>query len=267
MGAMPPRRTLMVEVAYAGEPFHGVALQPGLPTVGSCLQDLVSDRLQTPLHGLAFAARTDAGVRAHQNFATGWIRSAEDRTDALNSLPGLEVQGLGIRRAAWVDRSVHARSAALFKHYRYQVSEAAEAAHAWALGLHLDLPRMQQAAALLVGTHDFEAFRSARCSAKHTIKTLLRVELTRRDSYLVLDIWGDGFLRRMMRLMAGALVEVGRGERTLESFRELLGPSSPERVLCAAPAAGLELVSVSLRPPLNEAFPPHDLANCGCAYW
>jgi tRNA pseudouridine38-40 synthase len=237
----------LVELAYNGEAFHGLAPQAGLTTVSSTLKAALEQHFALPAQGLTFAARTDAGVSALQNFATVSLRATRDLAAEVATLAALRLADLEVKSAVLVDRRVNARTYANSKHYRYRVSCTPEPAHrTWALGSALDVKRMQTAAEFLLGTHDFSAFRAANCGSKNPTKQLTRVEVTQHQHVVQIDIEGNSFLRRMMRIISGSLIEVGTGVRPTESIRELLLTGDRSAAGVTAPACGLELVSVSL---------------------
>lgn len=250
---MGHRHTLLVEVAYEGAAFHGVAPQPGFPTVSAALERHLTSVFNAKPHALTFAARTDRGVSALQNFATCWFRDITTTSDHLSNLSA-RLPGLHVRRGAWVSRQVNARNSTHEKHYRYlirdgQTKRAVEAQGskaAWLMAPSLDVGRMQRAAAALRGSHDFSAFRAAGCSGKDPIKTITNVDVRRADGEVVIDVVGRAFLRKMVRIMVGTLAEVGAGLRPPDAISTLLLAGTRHEAGLTAPAHGLCLVSVEL---------------------
>jgi tRNA pseudouridine38-40 synthase len=109
----------------------------------------------------------------------------------------------------------------------------------------LDLQRMAAAARLLVGTHDFAAFRSASCDRETTVRTIYRCSVSDRGDGLVqLRVEGTAFLKHMVRIIAGTLIEVGKGQRPVESPAELLAGGQRAAAGFTAPAHGLCLERV-----------------------
>ena len=216
---------------------------------------------------VSFAARTDAGVHAQANLVS--LR--------LPHLPGMhsammrvchaweEDDGLHSLVAGVVSRRLMARAMACGKHYRYLWTPGGGAyrADAWPIVPQLNLAAMQQAAALLVGTHDFSAWRAAGCSANNPVKTLHRVELRAHGQALQLHVHGDSFLRKMVRIIAGTLAEVGCGLRPVSSVAQLLHMAhngTRDAAGVTAPACGLTLMAVHSHAvwdaQLHQAFPP-----------
>jgi tRNA pseudouridine38-40 synthase len=103
---------------------------------------------------------------------------------------------------------------------------------------------MRAAARLLVGRHDFAAFRAAGCAARTTVRELFEVTLNEAGDLLYIDVRGEGFLRHMVRTLAGTLVEVGQGRRHVEAVRDLLAGGERCSAGVTAPAHGLCLMEV-----------------------
>ncbi len=254
------RQTLLIEFGYRGAAFHGLYPQPGMRTAGGTLRDLVERQLGWSVSGLAFSARTDAGVDALRNFATLWFRvdTPLDPNALARQLQSSDE--LWVHRIESVPRSMHARNCARTKHYRYvlqpgsalgtnQFTAREDSTRVWMIAPALDDASMNEAAQSFVGTHDFRAFRAAGCSAKTTLKTLNRVVVTRRRDLVVIDVEGNAFLRKMVRIMVGTLAEVGAGLRPVGDVARLLDGGERKHAGLTAPAHGLTLVSVELDRP------------------
>lgn len=250
---MDRRHTLLVELAYNGAAFHGVARQPGYATVSETLDRHLTSVFGVGPKALTFAARTDRGVSAQQNFATCWFRDVSPTAEHLRLL-AVPLPNLEVRNAYWVTRQVNARNGTEMKHYKYFIragcSKEEVAANlernAWLVVPELDVARMQQAARHLLGTHDYSAFRAARCDGKDPVKTLDAVAVTRSGSSITIDVEGRAFLRKMVRIIVGTLVEVGAGLRPVDSVPALLQIKDRRHSGLTAPAHGLCLVSVQL---------------------
>ncbi len=262
---MGERQTLLLEISYDGLAFHGIAPQPGLETVGGQLTRHLEALFEQRPRGLAVAARTDAGVSAQRNFVTCWVRDVGDlaaRCERLSSsglCPSLRVLGVWL-----VPRSVHARNGATCKHYRYRIEHgiatqplpgrAAAQPHTWCIAPSLDPTAMIAAARSFIGTHDFASLRAPNCGAGSTVKTLQAVDVGATASQIVIDVVGDAFLRKMVRILVGTLAEVGAGLRSPQSMATLLEARRRDAAGLTAPARGLSLVDVHLNHPLS---PPH----------
>ncbi|HEX2734748.1 MAG TPA: hypothetical protein VHM70_24250 [Polyangiaceae bacterium] len=243
----PVRQTALIELRYWGAFFHGVEPHPTLRTVGGELRARLEECAGQPARGLAFASRTDSGVDAEQNFATAWFRPDPSLETRMATLCEPVACALQIKRIVWVPRALQARQCASCKAYRYRIARPnADVEQAWRVTPSLDLERMRRAASLLVGTHDFAAFRALHCSAKTSVRTLYRFEVTRDAAGICIDIEGDGFLRKMVRILVGTLAEVGAGLRSPEDVPGIVASRDRRRAGITAPAHGLTLRRVEL---------------------
>ena len=240
-------RTLKLTVAYDGSRFVGWQRQ----AEGESIQGLIEAAL-TPIEGAPVAVhgagRTDAGVHALGQVASVQIASSLDTatlTRALNAQLPPDIRILIIEQK---EHGFHARFSARSKCYRYQFQVAAiaspfERAYAWHLQDRLDIESMQAAAAVLIGRHDFAAFQSAGSPVTDTVRTVTRSEV-RAGRLLAYEVCGSGFLRHMVRAIAGTLVEVGEGRRTPAGVASLLQGGRRADAGRTAPPHGLFLVGV-----------------------
>lgn len=251
---MAQRQTVLLELAYNGASFRGVQVQPGHRTVASDLRDLLTRVCEAEPHALTFAARTDSGVHAAQNFATCWFRGNDLSERHLLQLQAHSDEALRIVRAAFVNRSINARSSAGDKHYQYRLETRVPRellqrgtwlTDRWQVHPALQLDAMQHAARLLSGTHDYSAFRASGCDGKSPIKTVYSFDLEQHGDAYTFDVRGGAFLRHMVRILVGTVVEVGAGLRTVDSVKRAL--DSKDRTLAGmtAPARGLYLMHVA----------------------
>ena len=103
---------------------------------------------------------------------------------------------------------------------------------------------MARAAKVLEGSHDFAAFKAVECTLENTVRTLYRSEMSREGQLLYYDVVGSGFLYNMVRIIAGTLIEIGRGKYPAESMADILASKDRKRAGATAPAKGLMLMSV-----------------------
>ena len=145
--------------------------------------------------------------------------------------------------------SFHARYDAVGKHYRYAIYQAE---HDTALYRNimahvrgtLCLEDMKAAAKYLVGTHDFAAFHASGTSVQNTVRTISKLSVERYDNDILIDVIGTGFLYNMVRIIAGTLIEIGRGRRDIATVKEALQTGDRRQAGVTAPAKGLTLMRV-----------------------
>jgi tRNA pseudouridine38-40 synthase len=243
---------LKLIVAYDGAPFSGWQSQPNGNGVQDHLEKAFAQIAGSGLrvHG---AGRTDAGVHALAQCAHVDLASKRYSSDRWRSaLNGLLPRTIRILRCGFVAGSFHARFSATAKIYRYRIWNAEvlpplEEGRAWHVREPLDFAAMSRVARLFLGRHDFASFAANRgAPATDTVRTLRRLQLRRAGPLISMEMEGDGFLYKMARLMAGALVQVGLGKATAADLEARL--RYPEKKLSqgrtVAPSGGLFLVRV-----------------------
>lgn len=240
-------------IEYAGDRFEGWQSQRHGRTVQDALEAALARIAGEPLR-VHCAGRTDTGVHATAqvvHFDTTAVRAASAWVRGVNTyLPA----GVAVRWAVEVDDSFHARFLAFERRYRYLLfnSPTRPALLAGRVGwfhMPLDEVKMAEAAACLLGQHDFSAFRAAECQAKTPIRDMREVAVTRMGSYLAFDFRADGFLHHMIRNLVGALVYVGKGRYPPGWLAEVLAGCDRSRAAPTFAPDGLYLCGVS--------YPPH----------
>ena len=195
------------------------------------------------------AGRTDAGVHAAgqvAHFDTQAERSTRGWLLGVNSNLPADVNATW---ASVVDDDFHARFSAESRTYRYLILNRLVRSslfrhRAWWVHEPLDEQAMQTGGELLLGEHDFSAFRAAGCQASTPHRLLTRLEVVRRDQWISITVTANAFLQHMVRNIAGTLVAIGRGEQPPEWAGEVLAGRDRKAGGMAAPAHGLTLVSV-----------------------
>ncbi|MCC7072945.1 MAG: tRNA pseudouridine synthase A [Deltaproteobacteria bacterium] len=256
MGKDLSRRTqLLIRFGYDGSRFAGLQPQaPGIPTAGAALQARLAIAAGERARGLAFAARTDAGVHALRNAATCFFLDEPDGQALAARVAAPRDDGLHDVFVTVVPPTVHARGDSRGKRYRYLVDDrcvalAPPSARSWAIAPELSELLLRAAARALEGTHDFASLRGGGCSAATTEKTLRRVRVGgpwalpwgRR---FIIEIEGDAFLRKMVRNAVGLLVEVGTGWRPVDDVERVLAARDRRAAGLCAPPEGLTLLDV-----------------------
>lgn len=245
-------RTFRLVLEYDGAGFEGWQIQAGTRparTVQGVLAEALAKVTGQP-PGVRGAGRTDSGVHALGQVASVEVETglAPERLQAaLNAhLPDdLAVVVLAEVRPGW-----DALRAARGKHYRYRIWNGAQrsplrAGTCWWVREALDLDALDRAARGLEGRHDFAAFQAAGSSVKTTTRTLTRCAVSGDvGGEIRLDVEGEGFLRHMVRNLAGTLVEIGRGRWPVERAAEILASRDRGEAGPTAPAHGLCLIRV-----------------------
>src|SRR5918995_5675838 len=224
------QRNLKLTLAYDGTRFVGWQKQASGESIQGLLEAALARLEGAPVtaHG---AGRTDAGVHAEGQVASARVTFAHDAATvirALNAVLPPDVRVIAVEDAAG---DFHARFRARAKSYRYQLANVPVMspfvrAYAWHVPERLDVAAMRNAAATLVGTHDFAAFQSTGSDVATTERTLTRSELVDRSGLLAYEVSGNGFLRHMVRAIVGTLVEIGRGGRPSNDVQALLAGGS-----------------------------------------
>ena len=213
-------------VEYDGSAFHGWQYQGDVRSVQETLEQGLSTVADHPV-SVHCAGRTDTGVHATGqvvHFETEAHRSERSWILGTNSnLP----DDVSISWAREMPESFHARFSAIGRHYCYQIINRKFRSALWrnrAVWIHhpLDEVRMQQAAQHLVGTHDFSSYRALACQAKHPVRTIHSLEVTRAGEMISVSIHANAFLHHMVRNIAGVLIAIGKGEQPVIWSREVL---------------------------------------------
>ena len=245
---MPQRLKLLI--AYDGGHFAGWQSQKN----GKAVQDYLERAFRTVsgtqvrVHG---AGRTDSGVHALAQCAHADVsndRMPLDRwTAALNACLPPQLRVLRCQR---VGSDFHARFSATGKVYRYRlwsgpILPPLEYGRVWHLPGDLDLRLMKTAAAHFIGRHDFAGFAANRGHAERdTVRTIRDISVRRRGFTWTVEVDGDGFLYKMVRLMVGSLTQCGLGKMAVSELVVRLNGEHKKSARLAAPAAGLYLVRV-----------------------
>lgn len=241
------RQQFWAKVEYDGTDFYGFQVQARERTVQGELERAL-EAVTGGASRVVGAGRTDRGVHAQGQvtaFAAEWKHRLLDLQRALNAVLAADVAILELGLAP---EGFHPRFGALKRAYRYTLlvqSWRSPLARrmAWQQAQPLDLDRMAEASHCLVGTHDFATFGRAP-QGENTVRTVQRAEWQERQPFLTFDIEANAFLYRMVRSIVGALVQVGRGQVSVEEFQMILRAADRSHVRQVAPPHGLCLMRV-----------------------
>ena len=238
-------RRIVLIIEYDGTDYVGWQVQPNGVSVQEKLygafEKLIGER--PVLHA---SGRTDSGVHARAqaaHFDTECRMPADKFCYALNTRLPADIR---VKASFEVPESFHARFDVIKKHYVYRINNAPHASaftRNYALHVHypLDIDRMNEAAKLFLGEHDYGAFRSVGSKAQTTVRTIYESEWTRDGDYLLYHVAGSGFLYNMVRIMVGTMIRVGQGFEEPEIVKEALERAERSFAGDTAPAHGLTL--------------------------
>ncbi|HTJ41103.1 MAG TPA: tRNA pseudouridine(38-40) synthase TruA [Kofleriaceae bacterium] len=244
-------RHIRLTIEYDGTGLGGWQRQHNAPTVQGHLEAALATMLQQETR-VTGASRTDAGVHARGQVALFHTEKPIPLYGIRRGLNTLLPEQIAITDATEVSEDFHPRFSATGKHYRYLVLARQDRAprfthRAWHRPYGLDEAAMRVAAAALIGEHDFTSFRAAGCSAKTTTRRIDELAIGRPASepdVIAFDVRGNAFLRHMVRILVGTLVDIGEGRTQPTQMPEILRARQREAAGQTAPAHGLELLAV-----------------------
>jgi len=241
-------RNVKIVVEYDGTNFQGWQRQARGETIQGLLEEILSrlDGRRVVVHG---AGRTDAGVHALGQVASFMLHREMPSLELLRALNGNLGPEVRVREVSFVEPSFHARFSAKAKAYRYvfYLGEVVSPfLHRYVYHCHyrLNVERMRAVAPLFVGQHDFSLLCSKSRPGGSTVREIVQLELTEQDELLEVQITANGFLRSMVRRLAGTLQEVGRGRLSAEEVERLLRGDQSVPAGPSLPAKGLTLLRV-----------------------
>jgi tRNA pseudouridine38-40 synthase len=251
---------LRIDLAYDGAAFHGWARQRGLRTVQGELEDALDTVLRLRGCALTVAGRTDTGVHArgqvaHLDVDPEAVAEAAGRADSgpcaalLRRLNGVLDPDVRVHRIAPAPVGFDARFSAVWRRYCYRIADDPAAVdplargHVLAWGRSLDVDRMNAAAAVLLGEHDFAAFCKKREGAT-TIRSLLDLSWSRVDGVLEATVRADAFCHNMVRSLVGCMIAVGEGRREPDWAGEVLSRRERDSAVTVVQPHGLTLEEV-----------------------
>ncbi|MBQ9942252.1 MAG: tRNA pseudouridine(38-40) synthase TruA [Christensenellaceae bacterium] len=239
---------ILLTVEYDGTAYAGWQMQKNAPTVQEEIEKAILQATGQNCR-VSGAGRTDAGVHARGQRAQFDIESnipPDKFSYVLNLVLPPDIR---IRESCQVSEDFHVRKAARMKHYRYTIYNSP---HASAIERNttahvrqdLDAEKMKLAAQYLVGTHDFAAFRAAGSNIVGTVRTVYSLEVTRIGENIYIDVKGNGFLYNMVRIIAGTLIAVGKGQLQPAEVEDILKSLDRTRAGATAPPQGLTMMGV-----------------------
>ena len=240
--------TILLTISYDGTNYSGWQVQPnGLAVqqvVEDALEQLLGERVQVRSSG-----RTDAGVHARGMAAAITTNRDIPLRAFVEGTNRYLPSDIAILDAVAVPAGFRPIGDARAKHYRYTIHNSlirspVDRLYSWHVREPLDISAMTEAARYFVGNHDFAAFRASNCVARTTVRRVDAVNVSVQSGFILVDVIGEGFLKYMVRVMTGTLVDIGRGRFTPEHVGWLLHNRDRKKAGVTAPACGLCLMKV-----------------------
>jgi len=249
-------KRVKLTIAYDGTNYCGWQVQPNGITVEEVLNKALQKLTGEPILVIG-ASRTDSGVHALGNvavFDTETTIPADRIAMALNQrLP----EDIVVTKSEEVPLDFHPRHQNSRKTYEYKVLNREFPQPMYRLYSHftyvpLNIERMQRAADYLVGEHDFKSFCSVNTVAETTVRTIYALTVKKQEEMITIQVTGSGFLYNMVRIIAGTLMEVGRGNMEPEQMPSILEALDRTKAGPTAPACGLTLVKYQYEEEIEE---------------
>lgn len=241
-----PRIALTIE--YCGTDFHGWQRQPNLPSIQETLEIAISQIVQHPVEVVA-AGRTDKGVHAKAMIAHFDTTASHPERAFIFGLNRFLPPSIKVHQANYVADDFHARFSASYRRYEYLIlntptpSPLLHERTFWH-PIPLDPEKMQKAADLIIGEHDFTSMRGKDCQAKSPIKKVHFCKISRAGDLIIIDIQADGFLHHMVRNITGVLLKIGEGRQPVHWITEVLAAKTRTAAGMNVPPWGLYFCEV-----------------------
>ncbi|MCU0419472.1 MAG: tRNA pseudouridine(38-40) synthase TruA [Cyclobacteriaceae bacterium] len=237
------------EISYKGTHYHGWQNQDNAIGVQAVVEKALTTllRKETPIVG---SGRTDTGVHCRQQFFHADVEDPVVPTELLHKLNSFLPADIAIRSILPVLPTAHARYDARLRGYEYHITTVKDpmlVGLAYYFFRPLDLAKMNQAAQLLVGNHDFQSFSKVNTDVNHFLCELKTAYWERQGDRLIFFIEANRFLRGMVRALVGTLLEVGTGKITAADFGAIIASRDRKKAGMNAPPEGLYLVKVEYK--------------------
>ncbi len=244
--------TFRLTIEYDGTDYHGWQVQPGVRTIQGVLQEAMARIIGRPVHVTA-AGRTDAGVHALGQVASLRADFRHPPDTFRRALTSLLPPDVVVTRVEEAPDGFDAQRWARWKRYRYTIltrpyPSALERRFALFVPRPLWMSAMADAAEMLIGEHDFRSFQAAHSSAEHPLRRIYAARFHLEGDHLHFEISADGFLRHMIRIIMGTLLDVGKGKLTPKDVKAILEAKDRNHASKTISSHGLCLLEVGYRP-------------------
>lgn len=243
-------RNFKIILQYEGTRYQGWQRQDSTEnTIQGKLEAILQKMTGMDFVQVNGSGRTDAGVHALGQAASFKLETDMEAQEIMRYMNRYLPEDIKVTDICEMPERFHGRLNAKKKTYVYRIWNSPlpcvfERRYVYELEEKLDVPAMEQAAALLIGKHDFKAFTSTKKSKKSTVRAIESITIVQKGNELALTYKGDGFLYHMVRILTGTLIEVGLHERDFRSVQTLLDKGTREMSGPLVPAKGLCLVAV-----------------------
>ena len=240
-------RRILLTVAYDGTAYHGFAYQENENTIEGVLNRTISELTDENIVVIG-ASRTDAGVHAYGNivvFDTSSGIPADRFANALNSKLPKDIRAVN---SCEVPIDFHPRKCLSEKTYEYHIDNTkielpTRRLYSYHYSYDLDIEKMNEAASFLVGEHDFTSFCNSQSQALSHVRKIIYASVEEHDDQVIIRVVGNGFLYNMVRIIAGTLLQIGRGKGKPEDIKDMLNARNREAAGPTAPPQGLFLIN------------------------
>ena len=244
--------TFKLTIEYDGTDYHGWQVQPGMRTIQGVLQEATARIIGEPVH-VTGAGRTDAGVHALGQVASLRAEFRHPPDTLQRALTTLLPPDIVVIRVEEAPNDFDAQRWARWKRYRYTLltrpsPSALERRYALFVPRPLRIAAMAEAAEILIGEHDFSSFQAAHSSADHPVRRVYAAQFRLEADHVQFEVSADGFLRHMIRIIMGTLLDVGRGKLAPGDLKAILEAQDRNRASKTLSAHALFLMEVSYRP-------------------
>lgn len=237
---------IKLTIEYDGTNFFGWQIQKSHISVQETIKNALEKLTQEKIN-LIGAGRTDAGVHAREQVANFKIKRKLPLSAFVEGLNSMLPPDIRIKKAEYVPQSFHARYSAkerIYKYFLFHKTKSIALYRQYYTCVHYDLSveKMQKSAQMLIGSHDFSNFSIGKNEVKSSIRTINYIKIVKKGKLFIIEISANAFLRKMVRGIVGALIDIGRGFLEVEDMGRIL--SGNKKLPNFAPAKGLILWKV-----------------------